>query len=128
MKKHRWIRPILIGLFILVVIVSVSLAFVQAQLDKLKATELQSLDLSRVQNGTYEGSYTAFPVSVKLTVTVKDHAISSITILKHDNGQGKPAEVILSDVIEQQSLQVDVISGATYSSKVILLAIQDALK
>ena len=127
MKKHRWVRPLLIGLFILVVLVSVSLAFVQAQLDKLKATELQTLDLSQVKNGTYEGSYTAFPVSVTLTVTVKDHGITSITILKHDNGKGKPAEVILGDVIEQQSLQVDVISGATYSSKVILLAIQDAL-
>lgn len=128
MKKHRWIRPVLIGLFVVIVAVSVSLAFVQAQLDKLKATQLETLDLSQVSNGTYEGSYTAFPVSVTLNVTVTNHQITSITILKHDNGQGKPAEVILSDVIDAQSLQVDVISGATYSSKVILLAIQDAFK
>ncbi len=128
MKKHRWISLVLIGLFVVAVAVSVSLAFVQAQLDKLETTQLETLDLSKVSNGTYEGSYTAFPVSVTLSVTVFDHQITSITILKHDNGQGKPAEVILSDVIDAQSLQVDVISGATYSSKVILLAIQNALK
>lgn len=128
MKKHPWIRNLLIGLTVVIIAISVSLAFVQAQLDKLKATQLDTLDLTNIPNGTYEGSYTAFPVSVTLKVTVTNHQITSITILKHDNGQGKPAESILSDVIEAQSLQVDVISGATYSSKVILLAIQDALK
>lgn len=30
-------------------------------------------------------------------------------------------------VVEAQSLQVDAVSGATYSSKVILKAIEDAL-
>jgi uncharacterized protein with FMN-binding domain len=47
--------------------------------------------------------------------------------VKHVNGQGKPAEVITEKVIETQSLQVDVVSGATYSSKVILKAIENAL-
>jgi uncharacterized protein with FMN-binding domain len=48
--------------------------------------------------------------------------------LEHRNGQGEAAEVIPQMVVDAQSLQVDAISGATFSSKVILLAIEDALK
>jgi uncharacterized protein with FMN-binding domain len=53
--------------------------------------------------------------------------IKKIEIVRHLNGQGKPAEVIPDRVIEMQSLDVDIISGATYSSKVILKAIENAL-
>ena len=63
-----------------------------------------------------------------LEVIVKEKQITEIKIIKHTNGQGGEAEAILDTVIDAQSLQVDVISGATYSSKVILLAIEDALK
>ncbi len=38
------------------------------------------------------------------------------------------AEIITDKVIDTQSLQVDAISGATYSSKTILKAIENALK
>ena len=41
--------------------------------------------------------------------------------------QGQGAEIIPEKVIEAQSLKVDSVSGATYSSKVILKAIQDAI-
>ena len=63
-----------------------------------------------------------------MKVTVKNHAITDIDLLKHQNGQGKPAEVITERVLAAQSLKVDTVSGATMSSKVILLAIEDALK
>jgi uncharacterized protein with FMN-binding domain len=99
----------------------------QDALDKLAKTQITDVDLSEIENGSYGGSYSAFPVSVSVTVTVSDHVITAILINKHDNGQGKPAEVIVDQVLEAQSLEVDVISGATYSSKVILLAIRDAL-
>lgn len=40
------------------------------------------------------------------------------------NGQGSGADVIPLRVVEAQSLNVDIVSGATYSSKIILLAIK----
>ena len=48
-------------------------------------------------------------------------------MLEHKNGQGTPAEVIPEKVVETQTLEVDIVSGATYSSKVILKAIENAL-
>ena len=63
----------------------------------------------------------------KRQVEIKDHKYQDIKLLEHKNGRGKPAEIIPSKVVEAQSLNVDTVSGATMSSKVILQAIQNAL-
>jgi len=80
-----------------------------------------------VDDGVYEGSFSVFPVSARVSVTIRDHAIAAIELIEHKHGQGAAAEVIPDNVIKAQSLEVDAISGATYSSKVILMAIEDAL-
>jgi len=64
---------------------------------------------------------------VELTVTVAGGKITAIDIQRHDHGRGAAAEKITDRIIAEQSLQVDTISGATYSSKVILKAIEKAL-
>lgn len=119
---------ILGGLVLVVVIIAVVFyQITQDGLNKLADITLNDLNLDQVADGIYNGSYSVFPVSVEVTVTVSDHIITEIDITKHDNGQGQAGEAIIEDVLEAQSLEVDVISGATYSSKVILLAIQDVL-
>ena len=85
------------------------------------------MDLSNISDGKYTGSCDAVYVGAEVSVTVKDHKITDITLLNHKNERGKPAEVIIENVIKAQSLQVDTISGATNSSKVILKAIENAL-
>ncbi|HOO44088.1 MAG TPA: FMN-binding protein, partial [Bacillota bacterium] len=96
-------------------------------LEFLKTMYIEDVDLTLVDDGNYYGTYSVFPVEVELIVTVEDHEITTINIIRHMNGQGEPAEVIVDDIIESQTLQVDAIAGATYSSKVILLAVQNAL-
>jgi len=127
MKKRKWPWIVLSVLLILGVVGTIIITAINDQMKQLANTDINSVDLTQIENGVYEGTYTVTPISVVLEVTINDHRITQIVILKHDNGQGKPAEVILSDVIRDQSLDVDVISGATYSSKAILLAIEDAL-
>lgn len=94
------------------------------QLAKSKATDIQ---LSTVSDGEYKGTSQSFPIDVEVNVTILDHKITKIELIKHVTGQGQSAEEILEDVIKQNSIEVDVISGATYSSKVILNAISNAL-
>jgi len=114
-------------LIIIIAIGAIAVSSIQTNLDNLKNAELNDLGLSVVPDGTYYGEYSAFPVSVEVSVTILNHEIQSIEIFKHDNGQGAPAEVIIDTVIEEQSVQVDTVAGATYSSYCILLAIQDAI-
>jgi uncharacterized protein with FMN-binding domain len=84
------------------------------------------VDLSTVPDGIYTGSSEAVWVGATVEVTVRDHQITEIK-LDHRHGQGEAAEVITDHVLEAQSLQVDIISGVTSSSKVILKAIENAL-
>ena len=117
--------------FVLIVLISAVLAYfiiqIQDNLNYLVDIPLEDIDLSTVENGTYTGEYEVTPISVILEVDIVDHEIVNIVILKHVNGKGEAAEVILTDVIINQSIEVDAIASATYSSKVILLAIKDAL-
>lgn len=124
-------RVILIVLILLIVIFLAILgakAYLEANLEKLADLPVSNVDLSKVKDGVYTGSYKAFPVAAEVKVTINNHKITEIELIKHDNGQGGAAEVIPSKVVEAQSLEVDIVSGATYSSKVILKAIESALK
>ena len=99
----------------------------ETELKQLANTEIENVDMSSAEDGVYNGSYSAFPVSAEVRVTIKDHKIEKIELIKHNNGQGEEAEIIPDMVTEAQTLDVDSVSGATYSSKVILKAIQNAL-
>ena len=93
--------------------------------DILKTIEAPAV--SSLRDGSYEGSYFLLPVKVEVRVKVESGRIQSIDLLKHFNGQGKPAEVLPAKVIEAQSLNVETVSGATHSSVAILKAIELAL-
>jgi len=95
---------------------------------RVAAIEIENVDLQRVADGEYIGFYDAILVKVTVKVVVKNHKIETIELLQHDNGRGADAEIIPENVVKAQSLQVDTVSGATASSKVILEAIELALK
>jgi uncharacterized protein with FMN-binding domain len=102
--------------------------YINGRLKVLSTTVVEVIDLGAVADGVYTGGYSSFPVSAKVEVRVLDHRITQIRLLEHVNGKGGAAQAIPSFVFDAQSLKVETVSGATYSSKVILLAIADALK
>ncbi len=63
-----------------------------------------------------------------MEVTVKDHAIASARILKHQNGQDGAGEAVVDKVVQFDPLQVDTVTGTTYSSKVLLKAMGYTLR
>ena len=93
----------------------------------VKDIKISSVDLSKISDGKYKGSCDALYITAEVSVTVKNHKITDIILLKHKTERGKLAEVIPGNVIKAQSLQVDTVSGATNSSKVILKSIENAL-
>lgn len=129
MKSKR--KKILVTVLLVIAVIFVGgkivMARLEADLKALESMPIAQIDLVAVADGVYAGSYSVFPVSVEVSVTVKGHAITDIRLVKHSNGQGKAAETIPGKVVEAQSLAVDSVSGATYSSRVILKAIETAL-
>lgn len=99
-----------------------------ALMNELSQIEIVNPDLSKAADGTWTGEWKTSLVKAQVSVSTTSHQITKIAILRHDCGRGKPAEAIADRVIRAQSLQVDAVSGATGSSKVILRAIQNALE
>lgn len=91
------------------------------------AIEIGSVDLSEIEDGTYGGTFIAGMIRSDVRVVVENGTMVEIEILRHDTGRGEGAEAIVDDVLAAQSLDVDLITGATNSSKVILKAIENAL-
>ena len=127
--KKRYIVLILLALLIIVIGIGVGVFARKANagLEQLSGMTLENPDIFTIQDGVYEGSYEVFPVKVVAQVTVKDHRITAIELLEHRQGKGKDAEQLLGRIVDSQSVTLDVISGATYSSKVILKAVERAL-
>ena len=95
--------------------------------EKVNNIVIEEVNLDNKKDGKYIGEFDADVISAKVEVEIKNKKINNINILEHKNERGTPAEVIPQKVVKAESLKVDVVSGATNSSKVILKAIENAL-
>ncbi len=93
---------------------------------QVAAIEIRTIELDQIPDGAYRGSFDTVWVGAVVDLTVKDHRIVTID-LQHRHDQGEAAEVIPDRVIAAQSLDVDMVSGATNSCLVILKAVENAL-
>ncbi|NLP02857.1 MAG: FMN-binding protein [Fibrobacter sp.] len=63
-----------------------------------------------------------------LRATVKDGKLVKLDLLEHRYNRNFNGEPVIKQILEKQSLEVDGVSGATYSSKSIIKATERALK
>lgn len=122
---------IVIGSILIVLVVG--MIFLVNKMDRdvevILNTDITEINLSLIEDGIYIGEYKeALMVKATVEVTVTNHEITDIRILEHDNGKGDAAEVITTDFINEQSVMVDDVAGATISSRVLKLAVIDAFK
>lgn len=81
-------------------------------------------------DGTYEGTGTGYAGAITVSVEIKDKKIVAINVLKveaDDEAFFNRAKAVIDRIIQSQSLDVDVVSGATYSSNGIISAVKNAL-
>lgn len=88
---------------------------------------VNNVELVNLLDGEFIGAWVEVPIEVEVKVVIRDNTIKDVEILKHQKGMGGSGESIVESILENQSLDVDTISGATASSKVILKAVEDAL-
>ncbi|MFW6269830.1 MAG: FMN-binding protein [Bacillota bacterium] len=94
---------------------------------EIPEVEVGNINLSQLEDGTYEGKYSVDLINVVTRVEINNGQIRYIEILEHDNGLGGKAERLIEDILSEQSLNVDTVSGATISSKAILKSVELAL-
>lgn len=123
------LKRILIFLLLAVVITLVSGFLVMNS----RSRKMEQLDFSKVnpaafRDGTYHGSASAVLVNAKVAVQIKDGRIHALELLEHRHGPDSGAEALCDRIIQENRIDVDSISGATFSSLVVKSAVFDALE
>ena len=103
-------------------------AIVQLIAEGVKETTFDEINISDVSDGVYIGEYDVNFIYVKVEVTVQNGEITDIIILEHRHEHGKAAETVINEIVDEQRIDVDAVSGATNSSIVIKKAVENALK
>ena len=105
------------------------IAKLQASLDEDAANTGQSPN--SYTDGTYEGEGTGFGGPIDVKVTIEKGQIKDVEIISAENEDGtylETAKGIIPEILDAQTPEVDVLSGATFSSTGIKDAVADALQ
>ena len=122
-KFKRFYSPI----FSLVILAVLFHFFVGCTMAPIRGAEIEQ---RRLVDGVYDGSYRHGPNSAMVRVTISGGKVVDIELIKHfASWMGDKAnEIIPQRIVAEQSTDVDAVSGATNSSRVIMNAVQDALE
>ena len=88
---------------------------------------IQPVNMAKVADGVYTGSFSDFLVAAKVQVTVKRHRITEIKLVDQRCGPGYEAVGTTDRILKAQSPKVDAVTGASGSSKTIMIAVYRAL-
>lgn len=82
-----------------------------------------------VADGVYEGEGIGFGGLTRVSVEVSGQQITAINILSQSDDASffNRAKAVIDEILEAQTLDVDTVSGATFSSRGIINAVKNAL-
>lgn len=85
---------------------------------------------AQLKDGVYQGTADGYKGTITVSVTVKNGQVTAIDVMsKSDTDRYfDEAKSLLDKIIGQQSLQVDAVSGATFSSAGLINAVYSALQ
>jgi len=99
-----------------------------AGLNKVKGLTIGKVDLTQIKDGIYPGEFKGYRWSNRVEVTVNNHQIVGLKITKNMMIPiGDISKNLFDQILQKQSLQVDVVSNATVTTKAYLKAIEKAL-
>ena len=102
---------------------------VKEETTKSEEQEQAVKDSFDLTDGVYKGTGTGYAGDITVAVQIKDRQITAIDILSSSDDAAffKRAQAVIDKIIEGQTLEVDTVSGATYSSRGIISAVKNAL-
>ena len=119
---------IIIGAILLIGAVGVIVVTI---LDReVRKTVISEVDLARLPDGVYSGSFHSGRWHNEVEVTVKDHKIVSIKNINElpDKRAAGIVDEAIAAMLAKQSLKIDVISGASLNTRSFQRAVENALK
>lgn len=106
------------------------IAEVEAYNASLLQAEQAAEEETGLRDGTYEGSALGFGDTITVAVTIRNGAITDLSVLDA-SGEDRPyynqALTVLDEILSAQSTEVDTVSGATLTAEGLINAVADAL-
>lgn len=96
----------------------------------LVACSSNSSGNSKLISGTFNGTGKGFKGDIKVTVDIKDNVITKVVADQHETPDlgSSAVDKLINQVVSKNSIEVDTVSGATYSSNGFKEAMANALK
>ena len=114
-------------IFILFLVMVMAVSFVGCS----KGTDVDTIASvdNQIKDGTYQGKGKGKGGEISLELTIKDDVITEIKVLEQNEtpGYDNAMETLIEDIIATNSIDVDVVSGCTFTSNGFKEAIEDAL-
>ena len=125
---RKFIKIILGAIFLLVFIIGGAGFYMTRGINSGENMIINPIDASQLKDGVYNGIYNGGRWSNEVNVTLNDKKITQIAIVKSVVFE-KPevSRELINKVIQKQDTNVDVIGGATVTSKAYLKSIENAL-
>lgn len=126
MKKAMIVILSILG--VLIVVGAGGVFYITNGLEAGENLAINPVDLTAIEDGTYAGVYQAGRWSNEVAVSVADHQIANIAVVKTVTiDDPELTSTIINNVIKNHSTTVDTVSGATVTSKAYLKSIENAL-
>ncbi|WP_159433397.1 FMN-binding protein [Bacillus tuaregi] len=119
MKKRSGVLKYLLYIFVLLLIAGCG-----------QAIESNAGETGIFHPGTYKEKTEGYKGPIKVSVTVDENTIKEVNIIEHRETEAitdDALEQIPHAIVERQSISVDTVAGATYTSRAIIGAVKEAL-
>ncbi|BAK97922.1 hypothetical protein OBV_07240 [Oscillibacter valericigenes Sjm18-20] len=90
----------------------------------------ESSEAGQFTDGVYTGNARGFRGDTEVSVTVENGSIAKIEVLSYEDDQeffNRAKDTVITEILAVQSADVDVVSGATFSSESIIGTVANAL-
>lgn len=125
MKREKIFHKILFCLFFSLGILSIPSCTMPWDHSWVAELEIRDVDLQDYPDGTYTGEFSYNRFTYIVESIVKNHSFQDIIILANRSTErAKMAEEVIDRVLQEQSLKVDTVTGATNTSKALLKALE----
>lgn len=129
----RFFKIFIVVMICILVFATLFMLIFNRGMNQIKKIEIKDIDLSQIKDGEYLGQYANGRWQYVVGVIVSGGKIKSIEILNEKSGfvdmnmYKQVNDEVISRVLKNQSLKVDVVTGATVNTKALLKALENAL-
>ena len=125
---NKTLKVVLTIIVCFVLIAGGALFSLSRGLNEVSELVISNIDLKLHEDGLYRGLYNAGRFTNEIEVEIRNNEITRLSILQDVRfSRQEVIDELFDSVIKNQSLDFDIVSGATVTGKAYLKAIENAL-